>query len=188
MTWASFTVSRYSHSACSRCNLPKHLPHFRKSGCNILKCLPQICSLLVLCLTAGGLLQCRHDKKATYNQSKHCPVRSYPLPKESKAKPVPHYVKSTMSRPREVFIPLYSAPSGISPLVLKPWKSKRIWRNWRGPSRRLPRSLGLKHVNVEERLKQLGLFKKAKRRLGRELVFEGSQKDNRAALLGSGRQ
>lgn len=64
-------------------------------------------------------------------------------------------------------------------------------RNWRGPSRRLPRSSGLKHVNIEERLKQLGLFKKVKRRLGREVssqYLKGSHKDNGAVLLGSGRQ
>jgi len=64
-------------------------------------------------------------------------------------------------------------------------------RNWRGLSRRLPRSLRLKHTSVEERLKQLGLFKKVKRRLGREVssqYLKGSHKDNGAALLGNGRQ
>lgn len=46
-------------------------------------------------------------------------------------------------------------------------------------------------MNIEERLKQLGLFKKVKRRLGREVssqYLKGSHKDNEAALLGSGRQ
>lgn len=46
-------------------------------------------------------------------------------------------------------------------------------------------------MNIEERLKHLSLFKKVKRRLGREVssqYLKGSHKDNEAALLSSGRQ
>lgn len=70
-----FVSSEYLHFACSLYNLPKRLPHFRKLDWDILNCLPQICSLLVLCLAAGGLLQCGHGRKATYYQSKHRAVR-----------------------------------------------------------------------------------------------------------------
>lgn len=74
----------------------------------------------------------------------------------------------------------------MPPLVLKPCKSKRILRNWRGPSRRLPRSLGLMHRNVEKRLKQLGLFKKVRGGWeGRSLVsyLNGGHNDMELLLL-----
>lgn len=91
-------------------------PHSRKSVYNSLNCLPQICSLLVSCLNAGSLLQHSHEKKAKYHWSKHFNFRNYPLPRNHKAKPIPCYVESTTSRPREVFISLYLAPSGVSSL------------------------------------------------------------------------
>lgn len=56
----------------------------------------------------------------------------------------------------------------------------------RRPSRRLLRSLGLKHINVATRLKQLSLFKKVKMSLRREVssqYLKGDHKGNQAALL-----
>lgn len=89
------SVRRHLHFACSLYNLPRRLPHCRNSNSHIQNCLPQISSLL-----AGGLLQCGHDRKATCHQSKHAPVRSQPLPRENKAKPLSSYVRrNTTSRP-----------------------------------------------------------------------------------------
>lgn len=125
-------------------------PHSRKSVQNILNRFPQICSLLVLCLTAGSLLQHGHEKKAKYHRSKHFIFRSYCLPRKHEAKPIPSCVKRTTSRAREVFIPFYLGPSILYHLS-QLWKSKRILRNWKGPSRRRPGDH--QHMSVEERLK-----------------------------------
>lgn len=85
-------ASRHLQFPCSWYNLPKHLPHFRK--------LPSPDAFFVSSVSrSGGFLQRGHDKKATYHhESKYCPVRTYPFPRENKAKPIPCYIKSTTSR------------------------------------------------------------------------------------------
>lgn len=82
-------ASRHLQFPCSWYNLPKHLPHFRKQNWDILNCLPQMRSLLVLCLAVVVFSSMVMTRKLHTTMSQSI-VQLGPTPFQGRIKPSPY--------------------------------------------------------------------------------------------------